>query len=125
VDICVQDLEGKPIDNAPEWTVSSYVQYNRDLTSDLVGTVRLEHSYTDSYFLDQDLDPTLENDAVDLVNLRFTLSNMENSWEVAVWGRNLLDEEYYNFGIDIPVIGGFVGAVAPGAVYGVTVRFIN
>tara|TARA_R110002073_G_scaffold104687_3_gene237027 strand:- start:1687 stop:4170 length:2484 start_codon:yes stop_codon:yes gene_type:complete len=123
--VCVQDLEGKPIDNAPEWTVSSYIQYNRDLAENLVGTVRLEHSYTDSYYLDQDLDETLKNDAVDLVNLRFTLSNMENSWEVAVWGRNLLDEEYYNFGIDIPVIGGYVGAVAPGAIYGVTVRFIN
>ncbi|MEZ5571505.1 MAG: TonB-dependent receptor [Halioglobus sp.] len=122
---CVQDLEGKPIDNAPEWTVSSFVQYDRDLAADLVGSVRLEHSYTDSYFLDQDLDPTLENDEVNLINLRFTLSNMEDTWEVAVWGRNLLDEEYYNFGIDIPVVGGFVGAVAPGAVYGVTVRFIN
>jgi iron complex outermembrane receptor protein len=125
ISTCVQDLEGKPIDNAPEWTVSSYVQYERDLPADLVGTVRLEHSYTDSYFLDQDLDPTLENPSADLINLRFTLSNMENSWEVALWGRNLLDEEYYNFGIDIPVVGGFAGAVAPGALYGVTVRFIN
>ncbi|CAA0125120.1 Pesticin receptor [Halioglobus japonicus] len=122
---CVQDLEGEPIDNAPEWTVSSYVQYERDLPADLVGTARLEHTFTDSYYLDQDLDPTLENPSVDLVNLRFTLSNMENSWEVAVWGRNILDKEYYNFGIDAPVVGGFVGAVAPGAIYGVTVRFIN
>lgn len=122
---CVQDLEGKPIENAPEWTVSSYIQYDRDLTADLIGTARLEHSYTDSYFLDQDLDPHLENDAVNLINLRLTVTNQENSWEVALWGRNMLDEEYYNFGIDAPVVGGFVGSVAPGAIYGVTVRFIN
>tara|TARA_R110002049_G_scaffold153573_1_gene317849 strand:- start:2109 stop:4556 length:2448 start_codon:yes stop_codon:yes gene_type:complete len=125
VTACVQDLEGESIDNAPEWTVSSYIQYERDLPSDLVGSVRLEHTFTDSYYLDQDLDPTLENPSVDLINLRFTLTNMENSWEVAVWGRNILDEEYYNFGIDAPVVGGFVGAVAPGSIYGVTVRFIN
>ena len=122
---CVQDLAGKPIENAPEWTVSSYISYDRDLSTNLMGTVRLEHSYTDSYFLDQDLDKNLKNDAVNLINLRLTLTNQENSWEVALWGRNMLDEEYYNFGIDAPVVGGYVGAVAPGAIYGVTVRFMN
>lgn len=122
---CVQDLKDQPIDNAPEWTVSSFVQYDHNLPAELVGAVRLEHNYTDSYFLDQDLDPTLKNDAVHLINLRLTVGNAKNTWEVALWGRNMLDEEYYGFGIDIPVVGGFVGAVAPGSIYGVTVRFIN
>jgi iron complex outermembrane receptor protein len=121
--VCVQDLAGEPLDNAPEWTVSSFAQYDQDLTADLVGTVRLEHSYTDSFFLDQDLDPVLKNDAVNLINLRFTLSNTEMTWEAALWGRNLMDEEYYSFGLDIPVLGGYTGVTAPGAVYGVTARF--
>ena len=30
---CVQDLAGEPLDNAPEWTVSSFVQYDHDLTA--------------------------------------------------------------------------------------------
>jgi iron complex outermembrane receptor protein len=120
---CVQDLAGEPLDNAPEWTVSSFVQYDHDLTENLVGTVRLEHSYTDSFFLDQDLDPILKNNAVDLINLRFTVSDMEQTWEAAIWGRNMLDEEYYGFGLDIPVLGGYAGVTAPGAIYGVTARF--
>lgn len=123
--VCTQDLAGKAIDNAPEWTVSTFVQYERDLTADLVGTVRLEHSYTDSFYLDQDLDPTLENDSVNLVNLRFTVSNAEQTWEAAIWGQNMLDEEYYGFGLDIPVMGGYTGVVAPGEIYGVTVRFYH
>jgi iron complex outermembrane receptor protein len=122
---CVQDLAGEPLDNAPEWTASSFVQYDHDLPADLVGAVRLEHSYTDSFFLDQDLDPVLENDEVNLINLRFTISNMEQTWEAALWGRNLLDEEYYAFGLDIPVLGGYAGVTAPGAVYGVTLRFFH
>lgn len=121
---CTQDLAGEPLDNAPEWTVSSFVQYERDLPADLVGAVRLEHSYIDSFFLDQDLDPTLHNSSVNLLNLRVTVSNAANSWEAALWGRNMLDEEYYAFGLDIPVLGGYAGVVAPGAIYGVTLRFI-
>mgnify|MGYP003493259086 CR=1 FL=1 len=70
-----------------------------------------------------DLDPVLENPSVNLINLRFTVSNTEQTWEGALWGRNLLDEEYYNFGLDIPVLGGYTGVTAPGVVYGVTVRF--
>jgi len=123
--VCTQDLAGEELDNAPEWTVSSYAQYDMPLTEDLTGIARLEHSYIDSFYLDQDLDPNLKNDAVDLVNLRLTLTNAENSWEAAIWGRNMLDEDYYVFGIDIPVLGGYAGVVAPGAVYGFTLRFMN
>jgi len=123
--VCTQDLAGKAIDNAPEWTVSSFVQYDRDLTTDLHGAFRLEHNYIDSFYLDQDLDPVLENDSVNLVNLRFTLSNVADTWEAAIWGQNMLDEEYYSFGLDIPVMGGYTGVVAPGEVYGVTLRFYH
>jgi iron complex outermembrane receptor protein len=120
---CTQDLKGVQIENAPEWTVSSFVQYETDLPSDLIGRARLEHSYIDDYFLDQDQDPNLVNDSVHLVNLRLTVTNPENTWDASIWGRNLLDEEYYAVGFDIPVLGGYAAVAAPGAVYGVTVSF--
>ena len=119
---CTQDLGGEELDNAPEWTLSSYLQYDTSLTGDLVGVLRLEHNYIDEFFLDQDLDPNLKNDEVHLINLRLTLTNEASSWEATLWGRNMLDEEYYGFGIDIPVLGGYAGIVAPGEVYGVTFR---
>ena len=121
--VCTQDLAGESIDNAPEWTVSSFVQYDMDLSDNLVGIARLEHSYIDSFYLDQDLDPNLENDDVNLINLRLTLTNADNSWEVAAWGRNLLDEEYYGIGLDMPTLGGYAGVTAPGIVGGITLRY--
>lgn len=123
--VCTQDLAGQAIDNAPEWTVSSFLQYDKPLGDDLLAIGRVEHSYTDEFFLDQDLDPNLKNDAVHLLNLRLTLTNADNTWEVGLWGRNLLDEEYFGFGIDIPVLGGYAGVVAPEETYGITVRFRN
>ncbi len=119
---CVQDLGGEELDNAPEWTASSFLQYDADLPGDLVGVARVEHNYIDEFYLDQDLDPNLKNEEVHLVNLRLTLTNEANTWEATLWGRNMLDEEYYGFGIDIPVLGGFAGIVAPGEVYGMTLR---
>ena len=123
--VCTQDLKGKPLDNAPEWTLSTYFQYELDLGEKLNGMARLEHSYVDSYFLDQDLDPHLKNDEVNLVNLRLTLTNKGNDWEVALWGRNLLDENYYAIGIDIPTVGGYTAVTAPELTYGITVRVYN
>ncbi len=123
--VCTQDLKGKPLDNAPEWTVSSHIQYDMELSEKLNGVARLEHSYIDSYFLDQDLDTHLQNDEVNLINLRLTVSDKSNEWEVALWGRNLLDEDYYAIGIDIPTLGGYAAITAPEATYGITVRIYN
>lgn len=120
---CLQDLAGEDVDNSPEWTVSSFAQYDREMGDNLIAILRAEHNYIDSFYLDQDLDPNLENDSVHLVNLRLTLTNLDNDWEVALWGRNLLNEEYYAFGIDIPTVGGYGGVVAPDMSYGVTLRY--
>ena len=122
---CTQDLAGEPLANAPEWTVSSYAQYDLELGNELTLAARLEHSYIDSYYLEEDLDPHLKNDAVNLVNLRLSVRSPDTRWEVALWGRNVLDEEYYVFGLDIPTLGGYAGVVAPEATYGVTVRYTN
>lgn len=122
---CAQDLAGEPIDNAPEWTFSSFLHYEQELGDNLLGRVRLEHNYIDSLFLDADLDPVLENDPVDILNLRLTLTNPARDWEVALWSKNLLDEDYLAFGIDIPTVGGYAGVPAPGQTYGITFRMTH
>jgi iron complex outermembrane receptor protein len=121
--LCTQDLAGKPLDNAPEWTVSSYIQYDFDVGEKMLGIARLEHNFIDSFYLDQDLDENLTNDQVNLVNFRLSLTDQARSWDVSVWGRNITNEEYYSWGLDIPVLGGYAGIVAPDASYGVTLRF--
>jgi iron complex outermembrane receptor protein len=40
-----------------------------------------------------------------------------------LWAENLLDEEYYLFGLDIPTIGGYAGMVAPSRMAGLTLRW--
>lgn len=120
---CTTDLTGESLDNAPEWTVSSFVHFNKDLSEQLNLSLLLHHSYTDGFFLDQTLDARLRNKTVNLVNLNVTLANEKKGWEASLWGRNLLDENYYAAGFVIPAASGYAGVVAPDLTYGATLRF--
>lgn len=121
---CVQDLEGEPLDNAPEWTVSTFMQLTDTFPgSDLTWMLRVEHNYTDEYYMAQDLDESLKQDATDLVNARASLISGDGAWELTLWGRNLLDEEYLVVGFDVPVHSGFAGINAPPLTYGLTLNY--
>jgi len=119
---CTTDLTGETLDNAPEWTVSSFAHFNKDLTEDLNLAVLLHHSYTDQFFLDQTLDSRLVNDDVNLIDMSVTLAHEDKGWEAVLWGKNLLDEGYYNVGFVIPAASGYAGVVAPDLTYGATLR---
>ncbi|MCX2980282.1 TonB-dependent receptor [Halieaceae bacterium IMCC14734] len=121
---CVQDLEGKSIDNAPEWTVSNFLQLSDDFgDSGMSWMARLEYNYTGELYMAQDLDESVKRDPVHMVNARVNLSGANKKWEVTLWGRNLLDEEYHVVAFDIPVTGGFAGINAPPLTYGLTLNY--
>ena len=69
-------------------------------------------------------DEKLKNDVSNIINARFTLTNAEGDWEAALWGKNLLNEETYVFGIDIPTVGGYAGVPSAERTYGVTLRYL-
>ena len=121
---CLQDLTGESLDNAPKWTVSSYAQYDGPLAGTGLGWVgRLEYNYTDDFYMAQDLDEHLVNDETHVVNARLGLYGNDRTWEITAWGRNLLDEEYYAIGFDIPVLSGYAAINAPPRTYGLTFNY--
>lgn len=122
---CYQDLAGRPLANAPEWNFSSYIAQEWPMTDGLNVRVRAEYNFSERYFLEEDLDPNLVNPTTHLVNLRLTLSNQAKDWEAMLWSENLLDEEYFLFGLDIPTIGGYAGMVAPPRTVGMTLRWFH
>jgi outer membrane receptor protein involved in Fe transport len=69
-------------------------------------------SYKDDYFLDGDLDPNTLQDSYVKVNARIAIGSAEETWEVALYGRNLTDETTYTFVTDAPLSAGIYGAWA-------------
>jgi|GEM_PF-598762 len=120
---CVQDLSGKTLDNAPQYTLSVFAQYDYLLPWFPIELfVRGEYTYTSSRFLDVDLDPNLLQPDTHIGNLRAGFRAEDKMWEVTGWIRNITDEGYNVVGFDVPTINGFSGINAPPRQYGVTVR---
>ena len=86
--------------NAPEHTYSFVAGYTFPATT--VGVVNANASY--NYVGERDWESeTTYRDAYDLINARVALSEIPGlggQWEVAVWGKNLADNNYEAFTLD-------------------------
>ncbi|MCC6172256.1 MAG: TonB-dependent receptor [Gammaproteobacteria bacterium] len=97
IDGTVIDASGKPLINAPEWTLGANAEYTRELFGN-EGFVRAEWTHrsdqlSSTFALRYAAFPFI-SPSYDVVNLRAGLGN--ERWSVNVYAENLLDEEYYS-----------------------------
>ena len=89
---------------APEWSAALNALYEAPWESNgLVWRISGALNYRDEQYMqagERDLDGALT-----LLDLRLALASENNNWEVALVGRNLLDESS-SFGFDFPFFGG-------------------
>lgn len=93
---------------SPEWAASFNVHYEYPWTSaDLDWRLDGAVNYRDDQYMQRG--ERSEDGALTLVDLRIALASADDRWEVALLGRNLLDQAS-SFGFDFP---GFGGQVVP------------
>jgi iron complex outermembrane receptor protein len=92
--------KGKELPNAPDLTLGALARYEADFPAALGGAIQIDGSYSASAFKDAINDPVIAQDAYVLVNARVALFNAARSWEVALWGKNLGDEQYVAQGLN-------------------------
>ncbi len=95
------DYTGKSGQYTPELTASFSANYTRPLTEALGLAIALDLNYTDEQNVHGSLDPQYEIDAYTMVNLRVAIES--ESWELAVLGRNLSDEEVLTYVDNVPL----------------------
>lgn len=105
---CVQDLSGRKLMYAPEWAGNLFVENAFALPGDagLELHARIDVNVSDAFFITQDLDANLEQDAFAKLNLRLALQPADGDWSLALIGKNLTDEQTASFGNDVPILSG-------------------
>lgn len=88
------DLSGETKDHSPEWTVNLGAEYRNYLTDSMEWFVRGDYTFRDEMNLDPTLDPANNEDARSFIAARAGIGAADGQWQVAVWGKNLSDEEY-------------------------------
>ena len=89
---CALGLELK---NAPDWKANVAALYSLDFAGgaiDFSGNIAWED---DSFSLVANNPPNAESDIPTLINLRAAYRPGNGDWYVALWGKNVTDEEYY------------------------------
>lgn len=124
------DVSGETLSRAPEFSGSVGLQYEFAVSETFNAIVRGDYSYVSDQFLDSILSPESEIDGYGLLNLSGALRTSDDQWEFRVWGRNVLDEDYYSqliaspgaaaLGVD-PMVATWLGTQGAPATYGVSI----
>ena len=102
---CQQDLKGGTSAFTPEWTASISFEHEQDLGDYYLRTV-VDANWLDDHHTAQDNDPQAYQDAYTLVGLSLTLAPQDERWDVALVGKNLLDEDHIAYSNDMPLMSG-------------------
>ena len=104
------DYSGQTNNLIPEYSGVLGLSYDNDFGSGWRLTGAAELLFSDDYLLAPNLDPRLAQDAYTMLNAHVAIAIPDGSWEFALVGKNLSDEEILSFGNDVPLAGGSFGA---------------
>lgn len=90
----IEITEDSELAQTPEWNVNASVRYEHPLADGAAIATRLDYGYTSSYFQDAANTASLEEGGYSLLNFRSAYRSPEDTYEVAAFVTNLLDEEY-------------------------------
>ncbi|WP_317929613.1 TonB-dependent receptor [Halioxenophilus sp. WMMB6] len=87
-----QDLSGGDLVRAPDLTANLGVDYELAFNNGLSLTLGVNGSYSDDYYTNLLLRDDMIQDAYTKLNVSAILAGRDNSWEVALIGKNVTDE---------------------------------
>jgi|GEM_PF-608065 len=88
------DFNGKELSHAPKQSASTSFNWTNDISENLLLSVQVNAAYKSDFYLRYDNDPSSHWDESSLtLGSRITLSDMDDTWSIALWARNITNEE--------------------------------
>lgn len=103
--VCRQDLSGAPAPLNSKWTYVIGATHKAEVGG-FVLTSQASYSYRSKFNLGLSNDPHQVQEGFGLLDARVALSPVDERWQVALFGRNLTDELYSDYGTDAPSVTG-------------------
>ncbi len=91
---CRLDFSGNKLRQAPELTVNLFARYAWELGSGATVAAKVDYRYQDESFYDPDNNPITVIPDYSLVDARVAYTSPSGAYELALWGKNIGDEEY-------------------------------
>lgn len=95
IEVSQCDYTGQRGVYTPDFTLNFALNYERPVSDDIMFDALVDVQHVDSHNVHVNLDPDGEIDSYQLVTLRLGLST--ETWELALLGRNMLDEEIRSY----------------------------
>ncbi len=100
---------GDTIPKTPEWSAVFSPSYTYQRADGGSLTLRADYSYKSKYYNDVANNEAAAQDAFGLLAARVSYELPSGSWELALWGKNLADEEYLEHAFVPEALGPQVG----------------
>ena len=106
-----QDLGGEPLNQAADFVATFGFVHEQELGSVLLG-LSMDATYSDSYETSTERIPGTKQDSYARLNAAISLASLDDTWSVALIGRNLTDEYTITTGTNQPGTGAGTGTAA-------------
>jgi outer membrane receptor protein involved in Fe transport len=99
--------KGKTNEFVAPWVIATGADYRRPIGDSLALRIGADVYYTDGYFVAPTLDPKQRQESYYKVNAHIGIGSQSNSWDIAVIGKNIFDEQILPYGNVTPLASNF------------------
>jgi iron complex outermembrane receptor protein len=116
--------EGNELPNAPDVSANGLARYEFPLSNTgYIGALQVDFHYSGEARREAQNLPLATADDYAVWNARASISSADDRWELAVWGKNLSDNEYEQFVVFIAFSQAAYQSFAPPRTFGATLSY--